>query len=86
MPRWSILSKGTCKRAKSQIYLCFSECEYFRRSQRYVKSRAEQNKRVHFLCRDGVSYLKVRVNERKAKFICVFPSVSTSNVLNPCNM
>ena len=36
--------------------------------QSYGKSSAEQNKRVYFLCRDVVTYLKLRKIERRTRF------------------
>ncbi|MBO4850775.1 MAG: hypothetical protein J5529_07705 [Prevotella sp.] len=35
--------------------------------QSYEKSRAGQKELVLFSCRDGVTYLKLRINERKGK-------------------
>ena len=44
--------------------------------QSYEKSRAEQKKLVYFLCRDGVTYSKLRLNEQKTKTFWVFSNVS----------
>ena len=71
MPRWSNLFKVTKKRVKCKRKACFSfhfrVTSKFGVSQSYEKSSAEQNKHVYFLCRDGVTYLKLRLSEQKTK-------------------
>ena len=42
----------------------------------YVKSSGEQKKLVYFLSRDGVTYEKLRKNERNAKGKLVFLFIS----------
>ena len=40
----------------------------------YVKTRGEQKKLVYFLSRDGVTYEKLRKNERRTKKLVYFLS------------
>ena len=47
----------------------------------YVKSRGEQKKLVYFLSRDGVTYEKLRKNERNAKGKLVFLFISECKYL-----
>ncbi len=46
--------------------------------QSYEKSRAEQNKYVCFLCRDGVTYPRLRLSERKCK--SAVPKFDTADI------
>ena len=48
--------------------------------QSYEKSSAEQKKLVSFLCRDGVTYLKLRKIECRTKETCFFFMPRRSNL------
>jgi len=50
--------------------------------QSYEKSRAEQNKYIYFLCRDRVTYQKLRKIVRKTKRITSFLPVLLKNEEN----
>ena len=76
-------AKIRLSRGQKQIYLCFAEAEYLRRSQRLGLSRAQKQILFAF-CRGEVSKTKSKITIRpraKANFICVLPQRSTSKIV-----